>query len=63
MAGDRVGDTIRIRAAALARVVRALLSGGPLALTHLGRSLGGTACVKHQIKAVDRLLSNHHLRD
>lgn len=52
-----------IRAAALVRVVRALLSGGRLALTQLGRSLGGTAYVKHQIKAVDRLLSNPHLQD
>lgn len=52
-----------VRAAALVRVVRALLSGGRLALTQLGRSLGGNAYVKHQIKAVDRLLSNPHLQD
>ncbi len=52
-----------VRAAALVRVVRALLSGGKLSLTHLGRCLGGSAYVKHQIKAVDRLLSNQHLHD
>jgi hypothetical protein len=49
------------RAAAVVRVVRALLTGGKLSLTHLGRSLDGAAHVKHQIKAVDRLLGNQHL--
>jgi hypothetical protein len=46
----------------LVRVVRALLAGGKLSLTHLGRSLSGPARVKHQIKAVDRLLGNRHLQ-
>jgi len=41
--------------------VRALLTGGKLSLTHLGRSLDGAAQTKHQIKAVDRLLGNRHL--
>ena len=50
------------RAAALLRVVGALLAGGKLSLTHLGRSLSGPAQVKHQIKAVDRLLANRHLQ-
>lgn len=50
------------RAAALVRVVRALLTCGKLSLTHLGRSLAGEARVKHQIKAVDRLLGNRHLQ-
>jgi hypothetical protein len=49
------------RASALARVVRALLMGGKLGLTHLGRSLNGAAKEKHQIKSVDRLLGNRHL--
>jgi hypothetical protein len=40
----------------------ALRSGGKLSLTHLGRSLNGSAHVKHQIKAVDRLLGNRHLQ-
>ena len=51
------------RAAALVRVVGALLTGGKLSLTHLGRSLDGAAHVKHQIKAVDRLLGNQHLHE
>lgn len=51
----------RARAEALLRVVEALLSGGKLALTHLGRHRGGQAFVKHHIKAVDRLLGNRHL--
>ncbi len=51
-----------MRAAALVRVVRAVLTGGRLSLTHLGRHLSGTARVKHQIEAVDRLLGNQHLQ-
>jgi hypothetical protein len=50
------------RAATITRVVRALLTGGKLSLTHLGRNLVGQAHVKHQIKAVDRLLGNAHLQ-
>jgi hypothetical protein len=49
------------RAAALLRAVGALLTGGKLSLTHIGRSLDGPARVKHQIKAADRLLGNRHL--
>lgn len=44
------------RAAAVVRVVGALLTGGRLSLTHLGRNLSGNAREKHQIKMVDRLL-------
>jgi len=51
-----------VRAAALLRVVQAVLTGGRLSLTHLGRSLDGPARMKHQIKAVDRLLGNEHLQ-
>jgi Transposase DDE domain len=51
------------RATALVRVVGALLTGGRLSLTHLGRSLDSKAHVKHQIKAVDRLLGNQHLHE
>ena len=39
---------------ALVRVVGALLSGGRLALTHLGRHRAGRGFVKHHIKAEDR---------
>lgn len=51
----------RARTQALVRVVDALLRGGKLALTHLGRHRGGSAFVKHHIKAVDRLLGNRRL--
>jgi hypothetical protein len=51
------------RAAALARSVGALLKGGRLSLTGLGRNMSGSAYVKHHIKAVDRLLANRHLHD
>ena len=40
------------------RVVGALLSGGKLAVTHLGRHREGRAFVKHHIKAVGRLLGS-----
>jgi hypothetical protein len=49
------------RVGALVRVVGVLLSGGRLALTHLGRHRAGRGFVKHHIKAVDRLLGNRHL--
>ena len=49
------------RLGAILRVVSALLDGGSLALTHLGRHRPGQAFVKHHIKAVDRLLGNQHL--
>ena len=51
----------KARGAALVRVVDALLQGGKLALTQLGRHRRGDAFVKHHIKAVDRLLGNRHL--
>src|SRR6478752_5621392 len=59
--GDRKVIGHAVRAAALVRVVGALLFGGKLSQTQLGRSLTGVARVKHQIKAVDRLLGNQHL--
>ncbi len=49
------------RALSLLKAVDSLLSGGKLSLTHLGRTRAGSALVKHQIKAVDRLLGNKHL--
>ena len=51
----------RARGHALVRIVGALLNGGKLTLTHLGRHRAGRAFVKHHIKAVDRLLGNAHL--
>jgi hypothetical protein len=46
---------------ALLKLVQALLSGGKLSLTQLGRYRAGEAYPKHQIKAADRLLGNVHL--
>ena len=57
---DRAVTRYATRASALARVVQALLTGGKLSLTHLGRNMAGEAKQKHQIKAVDRLLGNRH---
>ena len=51
----------RGRIQALVRVVGALLDGGKLTLTQLGRHRRGGAYVKHHIKAVDRVLGNRHL--
>lgn len=59
--GDRAIIKHAARSAAVVRVVQAVLAGGKLCLTHLGRALAGSAQVKHQIKAVDRLLGNVHL--
>jgi hypothetical protein len=49
------------RLAVVVRVVEALVLGGKLTLTHLGRNLRSAAYVKHSIKRVDRLLGNRHL--
>src|SRR5689334_20960616 len=57
---DVIGHSSRV--AAVLRAVGAVLAGGKLSLTHIGRNLAGQAQVKHQIKAADRLLGNQHLR-
>ena len=49
------------RLGAVVAVVGALVRGGKLALTHLGRNLASAALPKHNIKRVDRLLGNRHL--
>jgi hypothetical protein len=51
----------RAREAALFKLVEALLGGGKLVLTQLGRHRAGEAYTKHHIKAADRLLGNRHL--
>src|SRR5919201_5369236 len=50
------------RIAVVVAVVEALVRGGKLTLTHLGRNLSSAAFPKHGIKRVDRLLGNRHLR-
>jgi hypothetical protein len=49
------------RSAVLVAITDALVHGGKLTLTHLGRNLSSAACPKHAIKRVDRLLGNAHL--
>jgi hypothetical protein len=50
------------RLAALLLCVRALVEGGRLTVTGLGRALSTRTSQKHAIKRVDRLLSNGRLR-
>ena len=50
------------RRSALERVVCALLKGGKLWLSSLGRWRTEGTCAKHAIKAVDRLLGNRVVR-
>ncbi|NIW00058.1 IS4 family transposase [Candidatus Saccharibacteria bacterium] len=51
----------RVRLAALMAGVESLLSGSFLTVTALGRRLNSQALTKHNIKRMDRLLSNPHL--
>lgn len=46
---------------ALLKAVEALLQGGKLTLTTLGRHVQSRAFPKHKIKGIDRLLGNAHL--
>lgn len=50
------------RRAALLRAVRALLKGGALWLSALGRSIDDPLTHKHAIKAIDRVLGNRALQ-
>ena len=50
------------RRKALCAAVDSSLRGQPLAVTALGRGLGESTDEKHQIKRMDRMLSNHHLQ-
>jgi hypothetical protein len=61
--GRRCPGIHAVRRAAVAAVVEALVLGGKLTLTHLGRNLRSAAFVKHSIKRVDRLLGNAHLHE
>jgi hypothetical protein len=54
-------DMHRTRRHALEATVQAGLAGQRLTVTDLGRSLNSPTSHKHQIKRVDRLLSNTHL--
>jgi hypothetical protein len=50
------------RLAAVTKVVEGIVRGGRLVPATIGRSLPGSAGVKHGIKCVDRLLANTHLQ-
>ena len=50
-----------VRLTVILAAVGAAVRGRRLTLTELGRSLPGTARVKHNIKRMDRLLGNRHL--
>lgn len=50
------------RCHALLSAIESLLSGSDLAVTALGRKLNRIAHAKHNIKCMDRLLSNKHLQ-
>jgi len=50
------------RLAVVLALVDALLAGGRLSLTALGRALASDAAPKHRIKRVDRFLGNRHGR-
>jgi len=52
----------KIRCYALLSAVESLLSGSFLTVTDLGRKLNRVARAKHNIKCMDRLLSNKHLQ-
>ena len=51
-----------MRRKTLYAAVGSALRGHPLAVTALGRGLGGDVDEKHQIKRMDRVLSNYHLQ-
>ena len=52
----------RKRREALGASISGVLKGGRLAVTSIGRAIGGIAREKHNIKRSDRLLSNEHLQ-
>ena len=51
-------NLLKRQQASLRAGIEALLRGGRLTLTALGRSLRSTARIKHQIRRIDRLLGN-----
>ena len=59
---DVLAPIHRTRREALSAAVGSALSGHALTVTSLGRGLRGPVDEKHQIKRIDRLLSNRHLQ-
>ena len=60
--GKCAPDVHEARWRAVIAVVEAIVSGGRLSLSAIGRAINGRAHPKHSIKRVDRLLGNHHLQ-
>ena len=58
---NRLQTVHNARLDAVFAALDALLRGGRLSLTALGRAIGGTVAAKHSIKRIDRLLGNRHL--
>ena len=58
---DSVPTLHTARATALICAVQSLVEGAFLTVTALGRGLRGPVASKHNIKRIDRLLSNPHL--
>ena len=58
-----VGTVHKARVAAVFAGVAALVRGGELALSRLGRAIAVRTTAKHGIKRVDRLYGNGHLLD
>lgn len=50
------------RLATLMTAVQSVLAGAQVSVTSLGRFTANQAFIKHKIKRMDRLLSNHHLQ-
>jgi uncharacterized membrane protein YheB (UPF0754 family) len=50
------------RREAIGAIISAVIHGGRLTVTGLGRSIRSEAREKHNIKRADRLLSNRHLQ-
>ena len=60
---ETCGEMHAFRRAALEASVHAALTSQRMTVTAIGRSLGGAAKEKHNIKRADRLLSNPHLQE
>jgi hypothetical protein len=56
-----VGAVHKARVAAVFTAVAALVRGGEIALSRLGRAIASRTTVKHGIKRIDRLYGNGHL--
>lgn len=59
----KIGSIHVVRLKAVAFAVEALIHGGRLSLTAIGRAARGTTRPKHSVKRVDRLLGNEHLNE